>query len=475
MAGRVSPRRWLATAAVVGLAAFLCGNYCSYRGYHTPGGGGGQAAMTIGPISGFGSVFVDGAEFATGSATLTMDGGATTEAAFRLGQIAAVTGTGGSSATQIVTTTRLAGPVTAIDLAAGTVTLLGQTVLITGDTIIDPGVAPTDVGGLALGTVILVDGYRTSSGLIASRFERAGAPQPFRASGIVSQLNGSAQTLALGRTTISFAALGVLPAGVTNGAFVVATGSALGTATTLNATQLAPLTESPAGRSGDAGVVHGAITRFASAADFDVAGQPVTTTVATSYIDGVATSLAADVEVEVTGSYNAAGRLDASSVAFAPAAVVRVVGPISALDAGAATITVAGITLTTDTHTRWNDRGVLQLRTFKFAQLAVGDWVEVRGAAASGSRAARAHVLERRVRPAAALIELQDVATAVASPSLTLTGVAVDARAATLTDVDGQVLTLAVFFGRAPGLVVRATGLLAADGTLIARTVALRQ
>ncbi len=477
MAGRTRGRRWFAGGTALALSAFLSGSYCSYRGYYTPGGAGAASGpTTIGPVSAFASIFVDGDEFATGTATITMDGSAASEPALHIGQVATVTGTPGGSATTIATYTRLAGPVTAIDLSAGTVTILGQTVLITGDTIVGAGLAPTDVGGLALGASVVVDGYRTSTGLIASRFELGSLAQAARVGGIVAQLDGLQQTFTLAGTTVSFATLGILPAGVKTGSYLIASGSVQSAALTptLAATQLAPLTESPAGGNGAAGVVHGAITRFASLADFDVAGQPVTTTATTLYLDGAATSLAADVEVEVAGTYDASGRLDASSIDISPAAVVRIVGPVSALDAGVATISVAGTTLATDAHTRWDDRGVLQQRTFAFANVAVGDWVEVRGVA-TGSLAATAHVLERRVQPATGLIELQDVAAAIASPFLTLTGISVNGRAAILSDVNGQQLTLATFFSLAPGRIVRATGTLAADGSLIAQTLALRQ
>lgn len=477
MAGRTNGRRWLAAAILVGLSAFLSGSYCSYRGYYVPGGAGAASApTTIGPVSAFASIFVDGDEFGTGSATITMDGSAASEPALRIGQVATVTGAPGGSAITIATNSRLAGPVAAIDRSAGTVTILGQTVRITGDTIVDAGVAPTDVGGLALGATVAVDGYRTSTGLIASRFDLVSAARAARVGGVVAQLDGLHQTFTLAGTTVSFATLGSLPAGVTTGSYVIASGSVQSAALTptLTATQLAPMTESRAGGSGAAGVVHGAITRFASLADFDVAGQPVTTTASTSYVEGAASSLAGNVEVEVAGTYDSSGRLDATSIDIAPAAVVRVVGPVGALDASVATITVAGITLATDAHTRWDDRGVLQLRTFRFANLAVGDWVEVRGVA-TGSRRANAHVLERRVQRATGLIELQDIPAAVASPSLTLTGVDVNGHAAILTDVNGQLLTLATFFSLAPGRVVRATGTLAADGSFVAQTLALRQ
>ena len=247
MAGRTRRGRWLAGATVVGLSAFLSGSYCSYRGYYVPGGAGAASGpTTIGPVSAFASIFVDGDEFGTGSAAITMDGGAASEPALRIGQVATVSGVPGGSATKIATNSRLAGPVTAIDLSAGTVTILGQTVLITGDTVVGAGVAPTDVGGLALGATVLVDGYRTATGLIASRFDLVSVTQAARVGGVVAQLDGLHQTFTLAGTTVNFATLGTLPAGVTTGSYLIASGRVQGAALTptLTATQLAPMTES---------------------------------------------------------------------------------------------------------------------------------------------------------------------------------------------------------------------------------------
>jgi hypothetical protein len=479
MARTLGSSPWLASAAIFGLAILLSGSYCSWRGYYVPASLSGSASTqtSVGPVSAFASVFVDGTEFTDSSATITIDGVSSGESQFRVGQVATVGG--GSSGTagtanSITVTTKLVGPVSAIDLAASTVTVLGQTVQITGDTSVGTGISPTDVGGLALGSRVAVDGYRTSLGLIASRFDLANAGQLNQAAGSVANLDTVGQTFTIEGTTIDYSLVsGGLPAGITAGGYVVASGGTATTATTLQVATITAQAEVPTGASGASGTVHGAVTSFTSASDFSVAGQTVATTATTTYTSGVSTDVAPDVELEVVGTYDTNGILDATSIALAPATNVRVEGAVQSIDTAGQTLTVAGITLGADSETRWDDRSATLLRTFGLVTVNVGDWVIVRGAEAGGTTAS-ARVVERWTAPATPLVELQDVATTVSSPTFTLTGITVSTVGAAFTDVNGASLTAANFFAQLAGRLARASGTLSASGALLATSVQLR-
>ncbi len=470
---------WLSAAGILGLALLLSGSYCTWRGYYVPSSlQGSSTLITIGPVGAFASVYVNGTEFADGSAAVTIDGAAASEAQLKVGQLATVSGTPGSgsvaTAGSVAVTTKLVGPVSAVDLPGATVTVLGQTVQIPGDVSVGAGVAPNDVGGLALGDLVGVDGYRTSTGLIATRFDLAPIGRSLTVSGPVANLDGSALTFTVGATTVDYSAVsGGLPATLANGSYVVVNGSATGDPATLSASLISAQSEAPAGKSGATASLHGAITRFGSASDFDVGGQSVATTATTSYTGGTSGSLAADVEVEIAGQYVSSGTVTATSVAIVPAANVRIVGAVTALDVSGQTVTVDGITVGATAETRWDDRSAASLRTFGLATLHVGDWIVARGVEASGA-AATARVIERWPQPSPALVELQDLASAVANPGFTLCGVSVSARGATFTDANGVSVTAATFFAAADGRLVRAVGTLSAAGTLVATTVALR-
>ncbi len=476
---RTHARRWPAVLCLVLASGFLSGGYCTDRGYYTPGGSGTRAAQTAnGPVSRFGSVFIDGAEYATTAATVSVDGVSTSVAALRVGQIVVLRGTVGSStsagqAASLVATSKLIGPVTARDLAGGTLTVLGQTVQTTGDTSVGDGIAPTEPGGLILGQLVAVDGYRTSTGLIASRLDAA-TGSLLRVSGRVASLSGAAQTFQLNGTTVGYAGVagGLVPA-ITNGSYVLASGSSVGGSATLVAQTVTLQDEATAGASGSHGTLHGAVTRFASSSSFDIAGQAVSTGVATVYSGGLATDIAADAELEVEGQYDAAGVLAASAVALVPASVFRVVGSVERIDAAAATFTVAGIALANASVTRWDDRSPVLMRAISYGDLRIGDWVEVRGVS-TGAATANARVVERRALPVSPLTELQDQATAVADPSLALAGIVVDTRGAGFASIDGATLTRLQFFAMASGHVVRVRGAITAGGAFVATTVMLR-
>ena len=452
---------------------------CSIGGRDFGGGGSADSTRTtVAPIATFGSIVAGATEHATTSAAITLDGVNVSESKLHPGQTVTIVGTVRAdgltgAATSASVSNKLIGPVSATDPGSGSFTVLGQTVYVTADTSVGSGFTVPDAAGFAVGTTLVIDGYRTSTGFVAARIDLLTAGQALRVAGRVTNLDGFAQRFSLGGTTVDFSAVaGGLPPLLTNGSYALASGGTASSATTLRAAAIALATESPAGASGDDGLVHGAVTRFASSGDFDVAGQAVATTGLTTVTNGALTDVALDRELEVTGQYSAAGVLTATRIDFVPSVPFRIVGPVHALNTSGATLEIAGVTLSTDRRTRWDDQGVLGLKVFGLAQLQIGDWVEVRGLA-SGKLAASARLLERRVQPTPAYVELQDVPSVLTDPSLTLSGIAVDTRTALFTDAAGQPLSHSAFYAQATGRVVRVTGAFIGD-TLTATTVQLR-
>jgi len=371
---------------------------CSIGGRDFGGSGGGgsdSTQTTIAPVSAFGSILAGGTEHATTSTTITLDGANASESQLRPGQTVTMAGTvaadgvTGSASTAAISN-KLIGAVSASDPGSGSFTVLGQTVYVTPDTSVGSGFAVPDVAGFTVGTVLAIDGYRTSTGLIAARIDRPSSGQSLRVAGRVSNLDGFAQRFSLDGTTVDFSAVaGGLPPLLRNGSYVIASGGVASGATTVQASALTLATESPAGRSGDNGLVHGAVTRFASSADFDVAGQPVATTGLTTVTNGALTDLALDRELEVTGQYTGAGVLTATRIDLVPPVPFRIVGPVHAINGPAGTLEIAGITLSTDRRTRWDDQSATGLRIFGLAQLQIGDWVEARARDSSSDASSR--------------------------------------------------------------------------------------
>ena len=139
----------LATAVAAG-----CGG-----GVGTGGTGGNATAYASGPITGFGSVIVGGVRFDDVSAEVQdADGARRSRDELRLGMTVEVDSTAitsdasGSSATatRIRFESELVGPVGAVDLAAGSFTLLGQRVSVDTTTVFDERLA-SGLAGLSLG------------------------------------------------------------------------------------------------------------------------------------------------------------------------------------------------------------------------------------------------------------------------------------------------------------------------------------
>jgi hypothetical protein len=180
----------LATAiAICGpiLLAAGCGGSSS-------GGGDGEAVVSQGEITGFGSVYVNGRRYQTDRARFRVDDDDGVEDDLRLGMIVTVHGSrddDGYHADEIYYDNELKGPVSAIDIIDGsskTLTILGQTVLVTVDTKID------DDGGLSYGTiapgdVLEVSGYPGDSQLIATHIELQDDDDEIEIKGIIENLD----------------------------------------------------------------------------------------------------------------------------------------------------------------------------------------------------------------------------------------------------------------------------------------------
>jgi len=205
------------------------------------GGGvdsGGTGAPTItyasGPITGFGSVIVNGVHFDDAAASIR-DGSGNTRSRddLKLGMTTEINGSGvatdasgvsSSAASSIVFASALLGPVASVNPAAGTLTVLGQTVDIAPNTVFDDSLAG-GLAGLIAGDVVEIYALPNFATLhyVATRIERRPGATAFVLLAALSNLNTQAKTFDLGgRLGVSYAALSAaqLPANLANGQVV---------------------------------------------------------------------------------------------------------------------------------------------------------------------------------------------------------------------------------------------------------------
>ena len=396
-------------------------------------------AVAIGPITGFGSVIVNGVTYDTSSATFTQDGATVTEAAFKVGQYVLVQGTIDSNdttgtASSVTFDDNVEGPVSSVDAAAGSFVVLGQTVTVNGNTSFDDN-CPATLDGLLGVAAVEVSGPVTADGTIAAtRVECKAVAGELEVTGIVSNHNAGAQTFQINALVVDYsgAMLEDFPTGgINDGDPVEAKGNSLGGAGELLATRVEYKGAQFADNEGDHVEVEGFITRFASATDFDVSGIPVTTNANTVFEGGAAADLGLNLKVEVEGDFNASGVLLASEVEIKQATSVRVTGRIDSISGS--TVLILNIPVTTDSlTTRFEDKSGADIDPLTVADLNVDDYVEVRGQEVpAGSGELQAVLLERDdARPETELRGFVEVG-GVNRPTLTVLGVTIETNGAT--------------------------------------------
>src|SRR5215469_7332453 len=464
-------RSFLVAAAIVALTV-SCGGGGSSANNSSSGM---STVMSTGVITGFGSIFVNGIHFQTSGATIRKNGQVVDQSQLAVGEVAFVKGQANESdetgnADEVDVDESVVGPISALDITNGLVTVLAQTVKINGGTSFSKDIQPADITGLKVGDTIRVDGMYDSTGtIVATRIERGSASAVLQVVGTVSGLNSASHTFMINALIVDYSSAtltGFASGGPNNGDTVEVQGTSFNDATkTLSATSVARK-QSDHEEADDKTDIEreGLITRFASATDFDVAGQPVTTTSSTIYKDGSAANLALNVKVEVEGVLNSSNVLVASVVSFEHNGSVELQSQVTAVNATAGTLALLGVSITVNSMTRFEDDSSAHIQNFGLSSVSVGDTVKVRGYEnPAGSGMVLATRLERE--PPTATVIVQGPFVAAAPPDFTVLGITVDASSAMISNGEDGTLTLAEFLTKAVGHSVKVEGSL--SGTVV--------
>lgn len=228
---RVGAPRWLVwTVGLVALVLHGCGGGDQVAGSPGGVGSGGTGSYSAGPVSGLGSIIVNGVRYDVATATIVSeDELPLTEADLSLGQVVEVQGSdivsGQSGALDTATATKvkvrraLVGRVTAVAFGAGagTLTVLNQTVQINPKTVLP--------SNLVVGNEVAVHGFvdQGSGKLKATRVDRLSnstadptSPASYWVSGPVRSVSGGTG-FTVGEMTFTYNLAG-LPAGLVPGA-----------------------------------------------------------------------------------------------------------------------------------------------------------------------------------------------------------------------------------------------------------------
>lgn len=440
-------------------------------------------AIAVGPITGFGSVIVNGVRYDTSSAMFSMDGVAAVQSDFSVGQFVVVTGTIDDNNSNAVAATVefddvVEGPVSSVDSVAGTFVVLGQTVLVSSNTSIDNN-CPANLDDFLTVAAVEVSGPVMEDGRIAAtRIECKAVLGEMEVTGLVSNLDTAATTFNINALTVDYsgAAVDNFPGGViSDGDPVEAKGVTLGAGGELIATRVEFKGARFTDDEGDHIEVEGFITAFTSATNFDVSGIPVTTDANTVFEGGVAADLGLNLKVEVEGEFNSAGVLRATKVEFKQAKNVRVTGLVDSVSGD--TLVILDITITTDAIlTRFEDKTNANVDPLRISDIVAGDYVEVRGQEfPAGSGELAAALLEREDPDVETELRGFVEVGGVNRPSLTVLGVTIDTDAATVyRDEFDQPLSADEFWAQvAEGSLVDADGIETSDNSILANELEL--
>jgi len=467
-------------AATLGLLVACGGGSGSGSQSPTPG-----AATTTasGVLSAFGSVVVNGQEFATSSSTTVVDGDAddasSSMSALNVGMSVDVDVANGA-ANLVRYTSAVRGEVDAVDTANSTLTVMGQTVQVSGATLFagSKTVSGTttsiaQLSDISVGDYVIVHGVLacTSTGtgacsagsnsdntqVIASLVAEPGTPGFYRVAGYVE--NSAPGSFAINGLTVDYTTTGASattctpsPCAFANGDFVAVrstTAPALASGVlTLAATSIKTTTQAPVLVAGTVVSLEGPVAQLNTSANtFAIRGVAID---GSALASTVATLTKGEI-VEVSGTVSSSGTLVATTITAEPHATFSLTAPLDAESASAGTITVLGQSFSVNNETRFVDR-VANTRPFNLSNfatvLAVKDQLVVSGyTGANGSVATR---VERIPTPATPTVAIEGVVSAdtPASDTLSIGGITATLGSSTtlLYPAAGTTPTLAGFF-----------------------------
>ncbi len=200
----------LCTLAVTGLVS------CGSDSDGTTSADATSASSTSGVITGFGSVYINGVEYETDSASVTIDGSQSAETDLGVGDVCALQGSVNAdgvtgTATAVTCTDELEGYVLEVSLTngIGTMNVMGQTVTITADTVFDSDTTAS-IDLIVPNDIVEVHGYPDGTGnILATRIETKNAATDVEVKGLISNLDLIPLTFNLGTLLVDYSSANV--------------------------------------------------------------------------------------------------------------------------------------------------------------------------------------------------------------------------------------------------------------------------
>jgi len=366
------------------------------------GGGGSSSSSsgtTVGVVTGFGSIYVNGVEYETTAASIDIDGSASVETSLNVGDVVELVGSVNAdgttgTATSVLCRDELEGyvlDVSALDInGIGTINVMGQTVAVTADTVFDSDIklAVTD---LVANDIVEISGFPDGTGnIMATRIETKNAATDVEVKGLVNALDTVAMTFSIGGLQVDYSTATQVPTNLADGLYVevktdVALTPGVGSSYTMVASTVDVEEDGDLAVDGNEGE------------DIKVQGMVSDVTASSFRFNGALVEFASletgdgfdpamlvnGMIITAEGTIDSTGNFVLKEIAEDHASELEAGGTVTAKTDTTVTLTLADnstVIVEINNTTRMIDRqdqGVVPLHYFSLADVAIGNYVEV--------------------------------------------------------------------------------------------------
>ena len=344
---------------------------------------------TVGEISGFGSIYVNGVRYNTDGATVYIDGNPSSEQSLAVGMVVTVEGSVNSdglngTALTVATRTEVEGLVLQNDIAGnGTINVMGQTVKISNDTKFKSTVPTITVVDdlVANDSVVEVSGYSDGQGNIYATYIKAvasgGSLSEIRLYGVIQELSGTTDnsTFRIGTVTVTFNDADtnfedVTQSTLANGMYVSVESTNYNNDIVL-ASEIDR--EDYIDREGSEYELEGIVTDISSLAnsEFKLNGRSVRFDTATIFEAGSQADIQLEVKLEVDGKVQADGLILADKISFRAESNMEIEGLVASK--GDNMLTIGTTVIMVNELTYYEDETDENNRTFNFSDIIPGE------------------------------------------------------------------------------------------------------
>ncbi|MBT3046667.1 MAG: DUF5666 domain-containing protein [Candidatus Thiodiazotropha sp.] len=412
-------------ASVVGLYS------CGPGGGQVADGGIGGTGITQGRVTSFGSIFVNGIEFNTDTASFTVNSLDGTQNDLAIGMVVRISGSSDAtnatgSAESVTYDSLIEGLVYSNDIATDhSLRVMDQTVSVDGDTVFENSIDDTSLENLPVNSELEVSGFTDGSGsILATRIEvisLAWSGGELEVSGVISSISGN--QFQIGGLTVDASNIQSIPAA---GTFVEVEGNSFsGNLFIADSLEIEGDGDRVVAEDGDEVKIEGQITQSLDANDlFSLNGQVVDAS-ATSLSGAsgqLTTGRVAEVEGVMDGEILLAERIKLKAVASERGEISGVLG-VGDVDVDGGTLTLLGQTIKVDNSTIMEgDEG--DNNSFTLNQLSPGDYLEASVFIDNGMLVASK--LELDQAPSNHDAEVEGIPTLVNASTIEIFGITID-------------------------------------------------